>query len=52
VAGPHRPHKAVTVIAALPVTDIGKPYKVPMRATAAVERPVKSLRVNHDIHQG
>lgn len=27
--------KSVTVIDAIPVTDVGKPYKVPLRATAA-----------------
>lgn len=35
--------KTVTVIDAIPVTDVGKPYKVPLRATAAQHALAEAL---------
>lgn len=35
--------KTVTVIDAIPVTDVGKPYKVPLRATAAEHALTEAL---------
>jgi fatty-acyl-CoA synthase len=35
--------KTVTIIDAIPVTDVGKPYKVPLRAAAAEEALTEAL---------